>query len=211
MLPDANVFLDVDDLATGKGAEYVDVSCVSLIFCTRGYFESPNCMREILRAVVTRKPILPLLELETSHGGLTKEEVLDFLRDADRPCEKRKGHYSSKYEMWGLDKEVASWGYDLPSGDELYRALFASIPIEWNRIGAFQDITLRLIAEWLMPYGDALAKKQKAPARSVFVKGEFANQKPLLKPPTKPFHLCAPARVSIPGPLGSCRIGCCCC
>ena len=58
MLPDIRVFLDVDDLKEGKGAEYVDASVLSLIFCSDGYFKSANCMREILRAVVTGKPIL---------------------------------------------------------------------------------------------------------------------------------------------------------
>ena len=33
---------DVDDLKDGKGAEYVDVSVVVLIFASRGYFQSPN-------------------------------------------------------------------------------------------------------------------------------------------------------------------------
>ena len=60
MLPDAAVFLDVDDLAEGKGAEYVDVSQISLIFVSAGYFISENCMRELLRAVVTGKPIVTL-------------------------------------------------------------------------------------------------------------------------------------------------------
>ena len=57
---------DVDDLKTGRGAEYVDMSSVSLIFCSRGYFTSPNCMRELLRSVVTKKPLLALLEPEVS-------------------------------------------------------------------------------------------------------------------------------------------------
>ena len=34
MLPDVKAFLDVDDLVEGKGAEYVDVSALSLIFCS---------------------------------------------------------------------------------------------------------------------------------------------------------------------------------
>ena len=75
MLPDARVFLDVDDLKEGKGAEYVDASAMSLIFCSQGYFSSPNCMRELLRAAVTRKPILTLLEPEAKHGGLTLDEI----------------------------------------------------------------------------------------------------------------------------------------
>ena len=55
MLPDARVFLDVDDLKEGRGAEYVDVSGLTLIFVSDGYFSSVNCLRELLRAAVTRK------------------------------------------------------------------------------------------------------------------------------------------------------------
>lgn len=40
MLPDARVFLDVDDLRMGRGTEYLDVSVVVLVLCSRGYFGS---------------------------------------------------------------------------------------------------------------------------------------------------------------------------
>jgi len=36
MMPDAKVFLDVDDLTEGKGAEFVDASVVSLVFVSAG-------------------------------------------------------------------------------------------------------------------------------------------------------------------------------
>ena len=125
MLPDARVFLDVDDLKEGKGAEYVDVSAVSLVLCTAGYFQSPNCMREILRAVVTGKPIVALLEPEAKHGGLKQEEIRAQLLEAD-----------GNYVKWGLAKEVESWGFVTPTAAVLFAALFAREPIEWNRIGA---------------------------------------------------------------------------
>ena len=47
MLPDVHTFLDVDDLTEGFGAEFVDVSSLTLIFCSKGYFVSKNCMREV--------------------------------------------------------------------------------------------------------------------------------------------------------------------
>ena len=50
----------VDDLKEGFGAEYVDISDLSLIFLSDGYFSSPNCMRELLRAVITGKRIMSL-------------------------------------------------------------------------------------------------------------------------------------------------------
>ena len=52
-------------------------------------------MRELLRAVVTAKPILALLEPEKRRGGLSMEEIGDQLAAAD-----------SQYERWGLQKEV---------------------------------------------------------------------------------------------------------
>ena len=95
-------------------------------------------MREILRAVLTGKPIITMLEPEAKHGGMTTEEVLQQLKDADAPCEKRGTQYTTKYAMWGLDEEVRSWGYAMPNAEQLYAALFTTVVaiVEWNRIGA---------------------------------------------------------------------------
>ena len=41
MLPGCSVFLDVDDLQAGRGAEYVDLSAVVIILISKGYFGSP--------------------------------------------------------------------------------------------------------------------------------------------------------------------------
>lgn len=131
-------FLDVDDLKEGKGAEYVDASCLILVFVSDGYIKSPNCMRELLRAVVTQKPIMALVELETKHGALTRAQVQERLQEAD-----------DLYESWGMAAEVRSWGYQLPDAAKLEGALWQAETIEWNRIGAFQDVSMRLIAQRL--------------------------------------------------------------
>ena len=136
MMPDACVFLDVDDLKTGKGAEYVDASQLTLVFVSDGYFASPNCMRELLRAVVRDKPITAMMEPEKKHGGLTSKEVATQLLEAD-----------GYYEQWGLAREVTAWGHRLPAAGQIYHALFKKPPLEWNRLSAFQDVTLRLLAE----------------------------------------------------------------
>ena len=52
----------------------------------------------------------------------------------------------AKYETWGF-------GGEEPRGAALAEALFAREPIEWNRIGVFQDITMRLVAQRLLPEG----------------------------------------------------------
>eukprot|EP00966_Prymnesium_polylepis_P330505 7386144-Prymnesium_polylepis.1 len=46
-------------------------------------FTSPNCMREILRAVVMKKPMFSLVEPEAKHGGLAFAEVRQQLDDND--------------------------------------------------------------------------------------------------------------------------------
>ena len=174
MLPDSLPFLDVDSLAEGKGAEYVDASSVTLIFVSRGYFDRPNCMRELLRAVVTDKPMVTLVESEVAKGGLTKEHVLQKLVDAAAPCEKNGVPFSSMYAMWKLTKEMTEWGYEMPSADVLYAALFDKELIEWNRIGAFQDVSMRLVAESMLPQGRA---------KGTYLQGELTRLQPTLSAP----------------------------
>ena len=153
MLPDVVPFLDVDDLTEGKGAEYVDASSVTLIFVSDGYFNSENCMREFLRAVVTGKPMVTLMESEAKKGGLTQNRVLQQLCEAATSCDKNGKAYPSKYAMWGLANEMTAWGYEMPSAGVLHASLYNHEPIEWNRVGAFQDVSLRLIAESMLPKG----------------------------------------------------------
>jgi len=65
-------------------------------------------------------------------------------------------------------------------GPALYDSLFARELIEWNRIGHFQDVTMRQIAERLLP---------KA-AGTTYFDGEIVNQKLMpLKPPMAGHHI----------------------
>ena len=46
------------------------------IFLNRlGYFQSKNCMRELRATVRMAKPIIAVMDPETSVGGLTQEQV----------------------------------------------------------------------------------------------------------------------------------------
>ena len=132
MMPEVKVFLDVDDLSTGRGREYVDCSVVVLIFCSTGYFSSPNCMREALRALFDKKPVIALLEPDVKHGAMTIEQVKEGLQDAD-----------GKYEKWGLAREMQEWGMPKPTPEQMFEHMFHADPLEWSRITAFQDVTLR--------------------------------------------------------------------
>ena len=123
MLPDAtgHVFLDVDDLKEGRGASDVDRSQVVLVFVSSGYFSSQNCMRELMRAVVTQKPMVCLMEPEPARGGMTREQVRASLEAADAKCIE-----------WGLNDEVAAWGYPMLKAKQLRIALYANEAIEWK-------------------------------------------------------------------------------
>ena len=102
MVLNVQVFLDVDDLEYGRGKEYLDRAEVCLIFVSKGYFQSVNCMRELLRAVMQGKRIVALLETEERHGGMTLEQVKVELGEAD-------GKYCSRWGDANLSEEVKGW------------------------------------------------------------------------------------------------------
>jgi len=187
LIPELAIFLDVDDLEEiGNLAQYIQASLMVLVYCSQGYFTSKNCMRELVAAFHANTPLIALVDLDQNHyGGLSIEEVCAQLQATD-----------SMATRWGFrcDKDSrashAEWHKDLiwPGGRLLYdRLLGGSEPIEWNRIGHFQDVTLRLIAErCLDPGGGA--------AGTTYVDGEILNQKRMpLRPPERRFHVfCSP-------------------
>ena len=63
MIPGVRVFLDVDNLESVDAIEsYIDQSEVVLIYCSQSYFNSRNCMRELIRSVSQRKRLIALFE-----------------------------------------------------------------------------------------------------------------------------------------------------
>lgn len=144
-LPDVSIFLDIDDMEEGVGKEYLDKSSICLVFCTAGYFESKNCMRELLRAVLKRVKIITVMEPEAIHGKMTKEQVREALEKAE-----------ANYDRWGLAAEVETWTQEdgtgpLPDFETLYDALFEDQDaIEWNRFKHYQDVSVRLIANGII-------------------------------------------------------------
>ena len=80
-------------------------------------------MRELVSAVGSKKPIVAVLEMDTNHGAMSREEILARLIQAD-----------TKYEEWDMLNLLAADGWELPCSQMLYDALFARPAIEWNRI-----------------------------------------------------------------------------
>lgn len=125
---------DLKDISNLEG--YIEHSTSVLIYCSRGYFGSKNCMRELCAAVRQKKQLIALVDPDTSKGGLTLDEIKKEVRKVDQ--------VDGPYSKWEFDKQA-------PRSDELLQALFRHPPIEWNRISAFQDVTLRLLATRLLP------------------------------------------------------------
>ena len=130
MVPELAVFLDVDDMEDISQLEgYVDRSQVILIFCSRGYFESKNCCRELTSAVIKGKRLIALLESEVKHGGMGVAEVRAELQAME-----------ARYDTWGMP-------WSTPKADEIAEALLSQPVVEWTRIGVFQDVSMRILAE----------------------------------------------------------------
>ena len=70
------IFLDVDDLKDiGALEQYIETSAGVLIFLSRGYFYSRNCLREARKAVVLGRPLVLVHEADPSKGGLPLNEL----------------------------------------------------------------------------------------------------------------------------------------
>ncbi|KAL1508111.1 hypothetical protein AB1Y20_007703 [Prymnesium parvum] len=76
MLRGAQIFLDVDDLEdTGKLEEYVARSQAVLVFLSKGYFFSHNCIRELECALELKKQLILVHEADTTKGGAPLAEL----------------------------------------------------------------------------------------------------------------------------------------
>ena len=124
---------DLEEIGDLEG--YITRASSVLVYCSKGYFQSKNCMRELISATKMGKPIIALTEPDVSKGGLSSAQVRQQLRDAE----------DMLYAKWGFNEGKT------PTADELYDHLFEHETIEWNRFGHFQDVTMRLIAERLLP------------------------------------------------------------
>ena len=124
-------------------------------------------MRELLRSLYNQKPVIVVIEMEAKYGSLTSARVREQLEAV-----------ASRYEGWGLAQEMNEWGFPIPNTDTLHNYIFGNEPIEWNRIGAFQDVTMRLICE------ADLAQGPTHETGSTYLQGELVQEKPELPPPS---------------------------
>ena len=119
------IFLDVDDLDDiSKLEEYIDATNVIIIFMSRGYFVSANCLREMRAAKQLGKPIVLVHEADEGKGG----ESLDAMK-RECPADLREFIFGS------TDLEASS--SESPSQREI---------VQWHRVTPFQISALLRIA-----------------------------------------------------------------
>ena len=137
-----------DDLTEGFGAEAV-LDCASvLVFVSEGYFESKNCMRELLVASQAKKELITVLELDVNRWKTLKKStsgehtLFDMLKGE---IFTKLIHSESRFDEWFSTEKWFIEGERMDA-QTIFDDLFRFDPIEWNRLTDFQNETLRLIA-----------------------------------------------------------------
>ena len=105
-------------------------------------------VREIVRAVLRKKKIIALLEADITdqHGGHVEDECRRILRSPEYAVLLKK--MVGQVNEWSV-----AWGEPnlrLPTGEEIEDALFATAPIVWYRLADLQDVSFRLMAEFVL-------------------------------------------------------------
>mmetsp|Transcript_12306 Transcript_12306/g.29315 ORF Transcript_12306/g.29315 Transcript_12306/m.29315 type:complete len:424 (+) Transcript_12306:2809-4080(+) len=85
LMPQIRIFLDVDDLeAIDQIERHVQETAVILLFMSRGYFKSSNCLREVTETLRSSKPYILVRETDASKGGAGCQELQMELKQAYR-------------------------------------------------------------------------------------------------------------------------------
>ena len=123
MVPGISVFLDVDDLTDiGELEAYVEASATMLLFLSRGYFHSRNCMREVRHTLIAKKHFVLLHDADLAKGGLA-------LHDSREECP-----VDLRTAVFSIDEKGR-----VPRG-----------VVTWMRIFDFQQMSLKLIVEAML-------------------------------------------------------------
>ena len=86
----------MDDLRQiGNLRQYVKASQSILVFLSKGYFQSGNCMKELRATCELKKEIILVREMDTAKGGITIEEA-----KRDCPADLRAHVFKEKAIDW---------------------------------------------------------------------------------------------------------------
>jgi len=105
LLPGTRCFLDVHDLKDIAKLElYVEQSAVFLLFLSRAYFTSTNCLREIEAAASLKMPILVVFEPDAEQGG---GMLVDLMRDC--PSDLHEYLHDCRFIRWSIKPDFQNF------------------------------------------------------------------------------------------------------
>ena len=114
----------MDDLQDISHLErYIEQSQAVIVFLSKGYFFSKNCLRELDCAIALEKPLILVHEADLTHGGAS----LDNLRDE---CLSKKRFEVFEKTLFWEDEEA-------PVNRVKQRSV-----ITWQRTTEFQLVTM---------------------------------------------------------------------
>ena len=97
------IFLDVDDLEDiGNLEKYIEQSSCILIFLSKGYFLSANCLREVKAAAANNKPVVLVHEPNVGKGGAPIGDLI-----AECPEEYQEFVFNSKKQQ--IKRQLVPW------------------------------------------------------------------------------------------------------
>ena len=147
-----------------------------LCYLSQLWFTNPPCLREITRAMVLKKPLIALLESDTSvqHGGYHEAKCREILM-SDEYADNLKTVMGPQVEKWAVAWDMPE--LQLPTCREIVEALFEKQPpIVWYRLADFQDVSMRLIAERLLQLPAAPVATESPYQQLTYMKGEIVQQ-----------------------------------
>ena len=113
---------------------------------------------QLRAAIALEKKLILVIETEAAHGALSVEEAKRQVTD---------GHMSDSWSTLAdgtstrWQSAEALWErcdfVDAPARSDVVAALERAQPIEWSRLRAFQEVTLRQVIEQMLPT-DSLRK-----------------------------------------------------
>ena len=155
LLPGVKVFLDIDDLDnTDHLEQYIEQSQTVLIFLSKGYFFSKNCLRELDCALSKGKPLILVHEADFSRGGAS-------LTTLKAECESKQ-----RMQVFVMPDDVEDNSDDSP--------VKAREIITWQRLSHFQLVCMREICAAIIHATPGYEKLSEPP--NLFVPGEVSFQ-----------------------------------
>lgn len=119
---------------------YIANSLNVLVYCSEGYFQSRNCVRELVAAHKKQTPVITLIDL-AHKGGLSLRAIRSSLYRADELAV-HKWNFKSHADSPSRTREYHG-KFVWPGAEALHEYLFEHPAIEWKRIGHFQDVVRR--------------------------------------------------------------------